>query len=55
MTSRASWGGILASTCDEKFVGPEATLALFTLSGDFAPHGAGIETRLVEFADDPGP
>jgi hypothetical protein len=47
--------GILAPTCDEKYVGATRTLALFTLSADFASSNAMRETRLVEFADDPGP
>jgi len=46
---------ILASTCDRKYAAASARLALFTLSADFAARDARRGTRLVEFADDPGP
>jgi hypothetical protein len=47
--------GILAPTCDQKYAGASMTLALFTVSFDFPPRGTERKTRLVEFADDPGP
>jgi hypothetical protein len=47
--------GILAPAFAQKCADPPGDIALFTVSGHFAPSGEKRKTRLVEFADDPGP
>jgi hypothetical protein len=47
--------GILAPALAQKCADPPGEIALFTVSGYFAPSGTVRKSRLVEFTDDPGP